>query len=231
MRSPAMRGKRKSAPTLWKLLGEVPDRREAQGRRYPLRGLLAVAIAATLAGRTSLAGIARWGAKLKKGALRAFGLDRDRTPCHASWHYLFRRLDTDAVERILAVWVRSLGGDEEPGHVAIDGKTLRGSRSGEYPGVHLLAAYCERAQGVLGELRVGARENEIPAALRLLKKMPLKGAVVTGDAIFAQKAICRRIVGKGGDYFLAVKENQPQLKRDIEEAFAPPASPLRAEAS
>lgn len=225
-----MRGERKH-PTLWKLLDGVSDRRSPQGRRFPLRSLLAMAIAATLAGRTSLAGIARWGRKLKKRSLRAFGIRRATAPCHATWHLVFRGLEVEQLERVLGEWVGALAGDGAPGHVAIDGKTLRGSRSGEYPGVHLLAAYCGKAQGVLGQRRVEARENEIPAALELLKKMPLKGAVVTGDAIFAQKAICRHIVGQGGDYLLAVKENQPGLKRDIEEAFAPPVSPLRAEAS
>ncbi len=225
-----MRGKRKKA-TLWKLLGEVSDRRSPQGRRFPLRSLLAMAIAATLAGRTSLAGIARWGRKLKKKALRSFGISRGASPCHATWHLVFRGLEVEQLERVLGEWVGALAAGGAPGQVAIDGKTLRGSRSGEYPGVHLLAAYCERAQGVLGELRVEAGENEIPAALRLLKKIPLRGVTVTGDAIFAQKPICRHIVEEGGDFLFTVKENQPGLRRDIEEAFAEPVSPPRAAAS
>jgi predicted transposase YbfD/YdcC len=73
--------------------------------------------------------------------------------------------------------------------------------------------------GVVGQLRVEPQANEITAALELLKGLPLAGAVVTGDAIFAQREICRAIVERGGDYFFTVKDNQPALKRDIALVF------------
>ena len=68
-------------------------------------------------------------------------------------------------------------------------------------------------------------DNEITAALELLKTLPLQGVTVTGDAIFTQKAICQVIIDGGGDYFFTVKGNQPALKSDIEQAFRP-LSPL-----
>jgi len=219
------------AVTLWDLLGEVPDHREAQGRRYPLQALLAIALAAALAGRTSLAATARWGRRLKRKALRAFGVERKRGPCQSTWHYVFRSLDTEALEHVLAVWVGSLADADEARHVALDGKTLRGSRSGDYPGVHLLAAYSAQAQGVLGQRPVKGDQNEVGAALELLKKVPLQGVLVTGDAIFTHRGLCDHIVQEGGDYLFTVKDNQPQLKQDLEAAFAAGVSPLRAAVS
>jgi len=106
-----------------------------------------------------------------------------------------------------------------------DGKRLRGSARGGRQGVHLLAAFSERLKGVIGQLQVAPDANEITAALDLLKTLPIKGAVITGDAIFAQKAICRAIIDGGGDYFFTVKSNQPALKSDIALAFGPD-SPL-----
>ena len=67
--------------------------------------------------------------------------------------------------------------------------------------------------------------NEITAALALLKKLPLQGAVITGDAMFAQKEICRTILDGEGHYFFTVKGNQPALRTDIALAFRPD-SPL-----
>ena len=209
-------------PALWEVLEGVPDRRGASGRRYPLAAILAIAVAAMLAGRTSLAAIARWGRRLDREALRALGVTRRRAPCHGTYHYVFRDLDIDALEAGLAAWVRSAGAAAELGHVALDGKRLRGSRTAEGPGVHLLAAFCRSLQGVIGELRVAPDANEIAAALTLLKGLSLEGALVTGDAEFAQREICRTIVAGGGDYFFIVKDNQPRLRADIALLFAAP---------
>ncbi len=207
---------------LWEVLEGVPDRREASGRRYPLAAVLAITVAALLAGRTSLAAIARWGRRLDREALRELGIVRPRAPCHATYHYVFRDLDVDALEAGLAAWVRGAGAAAELGHVALDGKRLRGSRTAEGPGVHLLAAFCRSLQGVIGQLRVAPDANEITAALKLLKGLSLGGVLVTGDAEFAQREICRTIVAGGGDYFFVVKHNQPRLRADIALLFAAP---------
>ena len=211
-------------PALWEVLEGVPDRRAASGRRHPLPAILAIAIAAMLAGRTSLAAIARWGRQLDREALRALGITRPRAPCHSTYHYVLRDLDVDALEAGLAAWVRgaAAGATAELTHVALDGKRLRGSRTAEGPGAHLLAAFCRSLQGVIGELRVPPGGNEITAALTLLKGLALDGLLVTGDAEFAQRALCRTIVQRGGDYFFVVKDNQPRLREDIALVFAAP---------
>ena len=211
-------------PALWEVLEGVPDRRAASGRRHPLPAILAIAIAALLAGRTSLAAIARWGRQLDREALRALGITRPRAPCHSTYHYVLRDLDVDALEAGLAAWVRgaAAGATAELTHVALDGKRLRGSRTAEGPGAHLLAAFCRSLQGVIGELRVPPGGNEITAALTLLKGLALDGLLVTGDAEFAQRALCRTIVQRGGDYFFVVKDNQPRLREDIALVFAAP---------
>lgn len=85
--------------------------------------------------------------------------------------------------------------------------------------MHLLAAFSDALGGVIGQLQVAPDSNEITAALELLKALPLAGAVVTGDAIFTQREICRAVKDGGGDYFFTVKDNQPALKADIALAF------------
>ena len=214
--------------TLWQRLGAIPDHRQASGRRFKLQGILGISLGAVLAGRTSLAGIARWGRGLSGWQLQAFGVERDRAPCHATYHYVFKCLDVVALERVLGDWVSS--GSGEGGHVSIDGKTARGSRHGDVAGVHLLAAYADSLQGVLGQCQVPAETNEITAALHLLNTVPIRGKVVTGDAIFTQKAVCEAIIRQGGDYFFTVKANQPQLQDDIATMFTKPVSPLGAAA-
>ncbi len=217
------------AGSLWGVLNAVPDHRRAAGKRYPLAGLLLIAVAAFLAGKRDQLGIVRWGRRLNREALETIGITRGRVPAPSVWCELFKSLDVVALEGMLGAWVRGGGA---AGHVAIDGKRLRGSASGDNPGVHLLAAFSEQLYGVIGQLRVGPGTNEITTALELLKTLPLEGVVVTGDAIFAQKELCRIIVERGGDYFFTVKDNQPTLKADIALAFGPnsPLGPMVAAA-
>jgi hypothetical protein len=209
--------------SLWDVLASVPDHRRSEGKRYPLASLLLIAVAAMLAGRRDQLGIVRWGRRLNRETLAAIGIRRARVPAPSVWCELFQELDVTALERALGCWV--MGEAPVSGHVAIDGKRLRGSATAGSPGAHLLAAFSAGLQGVIGQLRVAPEANEITAALELLKTLPLKGVTITGDAIFTQRAICQAIIDGGGDYFFTVKGNQPALKADIGQAFRP-FSPL-----
>jgi hypothetical protein len=208
--------------SLWAALASVPDHRRAEGKRYPLASLLLIAVAALLSGRCDQLGIVRWGRRLSAEALASIGIGRARVPAPSVWCEVFKGLDVGALERALGSWVR---GEQAAGHVAIDGKRLRGSATAQSPGVHLLAAFSATLQGVIGQLAVPPDGNEITAALQLLKTLPLEGVIITGDAMFTQREICRVITEGGGDYFFTVKDNQPALKADVALAFGPD-SPL-----
>jgi len=207
---------------LWDVLGAVPDPRMRRGKRFELRSVLALVLAAVLAGRTSLAAIARWGRALEATQLEQLGIQRRKAPCHATFHYVLKRLRVGALEKALGAWVTQ---GKPPGQACLDGKTLRASRSADYPALHLLALYSERLKGVIAQMPVPPGQNEITVALKLLKETPLEGVLVSADAIFTQKDICQQVTEGGGDYFLVVKDNQPSLKEHIETAFAKPFSP------
>src|ERR1700736_4945119 len=192
--------------SLWDMLTAIPDRRRPEGKRYPLASLLFVAVAAFLSGRRDQLGIVRWGRRLSREALASIGIDRGRIPEPSVWCELFQGLDVASLERVLGCWVRS---GQPAGHVAIDGKRLRGSATALSPGAHLVAAFSASLEGVIGQLRMEPEANEITTALRLLKTLPLKDVIITGDAMFTQREICRVIREGGGDYFFTVKDNQP----------------------
>ena len=210
------------ARTLWDALGEVPDRRGRQGRQYELRSVLGLSLAAMLAGANDLRAIYRWGRRLRPEALGLFGIACGRAPCHATYHYFFQALDADALSARLGSYAR---GEAACGHLAIDGKTLKGSRRLDASPLHVLSAFATELGAVVGDLAVPPDANEITAALTLLKSLPLEGTVVTGDAIFTQREICRHVRDANGHYLFAVKSNQPNLYRNIAIAFGD-ASPL-----
>ncbi len=202
--------------TLWDALGEIEDRRGRKGRQYRLQSVLGIAIAAMLAGANDLIAIFRWGRRLKPEALRLFGIENGKAPCHATYHYFFQALDADSLSRALGRFAR---GDGEATHFALDGKTLKGSRRLDAKAVHVLSAFATELSAVIGELTVEPDQNEITAAMVLLKGLPLEGAIITGDAIFTQREICQHIRDRNGHYLFTVKDNQPELKRNIAEAF------------
>jgi hypothetical protein len=202
--------------TLWDALCGIEDRRGRKGRQYELPSLLGISIAAMLAGANDLIAIFRWGRRLKPEALRLFGIDDGVAPCHATFHYFFKSLDADALAAALGKFAL---GDDRARHIAIDGKTLKGSRRLDAKALHMLSAFATELGAVVGDLVVEPDQNEITAAMVLLKGLPLDGAIITGDAIFCQREICRHIRDANGHYLFVVKDNQPELKSDIAESF------------
>jgi hypothetical protein len=120
---------------------------------------------------------------------------------------------------------------EDQPHIALDGKTARGSKDGETPGQHLVSAYVPAAQAVLAQIRVDAKTNEHKAALQLLGILPVQGRIVTGDALFCQRDLCAEIIADGGDYLFFAKDNQPSLVIDIQAGLAYEAQARRSAAS
>jgi hypothetical protein len=214
--------------SLYAAFAALPDSRKARGKLYPLPALLTMTVAATLCGCKTLTAVAQWGRDYNHllgllGFTRRKG-GRYRSPCVGELSTIYAGLDADAFEAALCRWLQ--GGGHGP-TVAIDGKRLRGSRDGAVPGVHLVTAYDRDARTVLAQVPTGDT-NEAKAALVLLGLIPLAGVVVTGDAAFTQRDVCERVVAGGGDYFLPVKDNQPELREAIAAGFGRAFSPGRA---
>lgn len=201
--------------SLLDVLAEIPDPRHRRGIRHPLSAILGLAVLAMLTGCKSYQAIAQFGRDKGFALAQALGFRRGKTPTKATYSILFRRLDIVAFEAALARWIASRLSDQQMSVIALDGKTLRGSRDGVVPGQHLVAAYAVEASAVLAQVRVDAKTNEHKAALVLLGILPVRGRIVTGDAIFCQRDLCQEIIDEGGDYVFAVKDNQPSLAIDI----------------
>ncbi len=122
-----------------------------------------------LAGAKSYEAIAQYGRE------HALGFTRGKTPTKSTFSVLFRILDVHAFEQALSRWISSRLPEGQEKRISLDGKTARGSREGEVPGQHLVAAYLAEAQAVLGQARVDAKTNEHKAALALLGILPVKG--------------------------------------------------------
>lgn len=195
------------------VLDTVPDPRDRRGVRYPLAGVLALAVTATLAGCRSFSAIGQWAAETTTATLASFGLTTTGAPDESTLRKLFARLDADALDQALGVWMWTrtfLAGQRRV--IAVDGKTIRGARTrpdGKAP--HLVAAFDHGAGAVLGQVAIDAKSNEIPACRTLLGLLDLDGAVVTCDAMHTQTDTATTITDAGADYVFTVKANMPTL--------------------
>jgi hypothetical protein len=217
-------------PSLYEVFKRIPDPRKKRGRQYRLADVLTLTAVAVLCGARSFLAVAEWAA-LHEDLAAQLGFVRRKkngktTPGERSFSLVLAAVDPARFEKALTVWMLSQGFADLPEkNLAIDGKSLRGSRDGDVPGVHLLAAYSREMEGVIAQLRVASKTNEHKAALRLLRLIPMEGVLATGDAAFCHKDFCGAVVGSGGDYLVTVKDNQPTLKQDILTALEPAFSP------
>ena len=201
---------------------QVTDRRGHQGRRYELALILTALVLAKMGGEDTISGIAAWARARQELFSATFGLKRTGMPGHNTYRRTLKRgLRLADLEREVCAYLRAW---PEVGHevrISLDGKTVRGTIAfGETRGLHLLAAYLPGLGVVLAQLAVDTKTNEIMAAPHVLKVLDLQGKIVTGDAMFAQRALSLLIVQGGGHYLWTVKDNQTQLKQDIEQLFA-----------
>jgi hypothetical protein len=212
--------------SLMELLERIHDPRGAKGKRHPLPALLGLAVVAMLAGMTTYEAIVQYGRERGREFLYLLGFTRGRGLCKATYSRVFRRIDVAEFEACVSGWIQGRLGAGDAGHLAIDGKTARGSRDGDTPAVHLVAAYAPEVHATVAQLRVDSKTNEHKAALELLRILPIRGKVITGDAMFTQRDFCAGVIEGGGDYILPVKENQPTLLANIAAVFTEPEAGL-----
>jgi len=201
--------------SLLDVLAQVPDPRSRHGQRHPLSAILSLAVLAMLSGAKGYQAIAQFGREKGYALAHALGFKRGKTPTKSTFSVLFRSLDVQAFEHALSRWIASRMPQGQQKLLSLDGKTARGSRDGEVPGQHLVAAYSGKARAVLAQMKVDAKTNEHKAALELLGILPVKGNIITGDAMFCQRDVCAKIIEASGDYVFTVKDNQPSLLIDI----------------
>ncbi len=214
-----------TVPSLAQALADVPDFRQAQGRRYELLPVLLLACVAVLCGCRSESAIAEWGLNYGAGWLQRLGFKRGRGPSQSTLHRIFKGIDHDRLEGALSRWAQAvisrLSGSRraELQGLSLDGKTLCGSAKQDARDAHLLSCISQSLGIVLAQVAVSDKSNEIGHAEELLAGLVLTGKVITGDALLTQRHLCAGIRKRGGHYLLTVKENQPQLLDDIRMSF------------
>jgi predicted transposase YbfD/YdcC len=201
-----------------KCFAKLKDPRRRHRRLHDLQDIIVIAVCAVIAGAQDWQEVETFGRK-REGWLSRFLKLTNGVPSHDTFERVFDRLQPQAFQACFRDWVRAVGDALRIKHVAIDGKTLRGSGSAALGPLHLVSAWATAQRLSLGQVAVDAKSNEITAIPALLDLLDLSGALVSIDAMGCQTAIAAQIVAGGGDYILTVKDNQPGLLADIQTCF------------
>jgi len=198
---------------------DLADPRIERTRRHELFDLVVVALCGTIAGADSWIDIERFGNE-RLAWLRTFLRLENGIPSHDTFGRVFSLLDPAKLVACLGQWLEDIG-REVGQHIAIDGKTLRGSfdKAASKSPLHVVSAWACEARLTLGQVATDVKSNEITAIPLLLDLLDLKGATVTIDAMGCQKEIAQKIIQHAGDYLLALKDNHPTLCEAVAEEF------------
>lgn len=203
-----------------RFLRRLKDPRRNRRKRHLLIDIVSMAICAVIGNANTWKEIAAF-ARFHQEWFKRFLELPNGVPSHDTFERVFDRLHPRTLQQGLLQWLHSISELLGVRHIAIDGKTLCGSGGGNSPlrQLHLVSAWATEANLTLGQVATEEKSNEITAIPQLLQLLDIKGALVTIDAMGCQKEIAKQIVEQGGDYVLTVKDNQPQLKEDIQACF------------
>ena len=207
-----------SRQPLKEVLKGVTDPRDRRGVRHALTAILCLSVVGVLAGCRTLEAMREHVADLGPDDLGDLDLEEGRAlPSESTIRRVLERVNADDLDARVSSWLRTrvgaIGGRRV---IAVDGKTMRGARTGDNPAPHLLAALDQASGVVVGQRRVSDKSNEIPALPELLAPLDLDGALITADAMHTQRSTAQWIISRGAHYLLTVKDNQPGLKRELE---------------
>ena len=176
---------------------------------HKLIDVIIIAICAVVAGADTYEQIENFGKKRKKWLSKFLALPCG-IPYHDTFGRIFERMNPNEFQNCFMHWIGYVTEQTKGQVIAIDGKTLRRShdKSNDKKAIHMISAWASSNQVILGQLKTQEKSNEITAIPVLLKLLDISGCIITIDAMGTQQKIAGTIIDKGGDYVLALKENQ-----------------------
>jgi hypothetical protein len=210
---------------------ELDDPRTGPAILHRLIDIVVIVLCAVICGADEGVEVEQFG-QAKQSWLQRFLELPHGIPSHDTFGRVFARLDAKQFEQSFLSWVRAVAQVTKGQVIAIDGKTLRRSHD-RYVGkeaIHMVSAWATANPRldrglVLGQTKVDERSDEITAIPQLLRLLDISGCMVTVDALGCQKEIAAQVITQGGDYLLALKDNQSALYQRVQTLFAHAQTP------
>lgn len=236
-----------TAESLYEALKGVKDKRSRRGKQYAAAVVLTLLILAKLAGQVKLKGIAEWVKLRAETVTERLPLYRGKVPCANTYRYVSDHIDVEELNGVLGEYFAALTSEptvgvlpaepavtaeamavEERTHLALDGKSLRGTRQGgeaSKAAVHTVGLYNITASFMWKQQAVEGKGQERKAAMQLIEPLDFNGSIVSADALHTQPKWAQAVLDRNGDYLLIAKGNQSELRNAIALLFSQPPRP------
>jgi len=234
------------ALSVYRAFEQIADGRKKRGVRYSSALILTLLVVAKLAGMTTLAAIAEWVRLRGEWLNQVLPNVRASFPCAATYSNVLRAVDAQQVRQVMNDLLTRVGAMKRDGeapsledkaaereqhvHVALDGKTLRGTlghASADQQKMHQLALYEAQTGVIFKEQVTGEKQNELSIVAEFLTPLLIKGRIISADALHTQHAFCFAVTRWDGDYLLIAKGNQATLQEDLQLFFTEPPADCR----
>ena len=198
------------------IFDRIPDPRKGNAILHKLSEALIIAVLSVMCGMEYFTEMEMFAIEQEEW-LKKFLELRNGVPSHDTFGDIFAVIEPEAITEVFTEWTETLREKIDKEVIGIDGKSICASRDvpKKKKAVHMVSAWATQNRLILGEVATSEKSNEITAIPQLLEMLELTGCIVTIDAMGTQTKIVEKIIEKGADYVLPVKENQPQLLQDI----------------
>ena len=214
--------RRKKHLTLERLMQgckRIADPRRTWGnKRHELTTILAIVLLGIISGCESWEEIHDYGEMKKEWLGRLLPMPNG-IPSEPTFRRVFARIAPEELEQAYRQWVYPYVGSCYRKQICVDGKTLRGASKNGDRKLHMVSAWVREDRITLGQIKTNEKSNEITAIPELLNELDIRGGVVSIDAMGCQREIAKTIISRESNYLLAVKDNQPTMKEEIEAYF------------
>lgn len=192
-------------------------RRTSHGNiRHKLEDIIIIGLCTIMCGGEDYSDMEAFGINRKEYLAKFLELPNG-IPDSDTFRRVFERINPSELSMCLINWLSVKRGRRET--IAIDGKTICGSGNEKHRAYHVISAFVAETQITLGEITVEEKSNEIVAVPELLELIDVEGCIVTADAMSCQKKIVKKIIEKGADYTIGLKQNQPAILQDTKDYF------------
>lgn len=196
----------------------MKDPRIDRRKVHKMEDLIFISIACVLCGGESWYDMELY-CKLKYEWLKTILELPGGVPSHDTFNRFFSALNPKGFEECFIKWTNSIVQRTDGEVISIDGKTMRRTKGNENPAVHIVSAWADSNNLVLGQLKTEQKSNEITAIPELLRLLMIESCIITIDAMGCQREIASQIIEQKGDYVLALKGNQGNLLSEVEDSF------------
>jgi predicted transposase YbfD/YdcC len=204
--------------TLTQYLTQVQDGRNKRGKRHSLELILTILLCALFSGQTTVKDAHLWAINNRRWVKKYVDMPHG-IACATTISRAIQVCDIDSLVHAAVSWRQELYGTNEERTVSMDGKTMRAVHGTDMIR-HILSLFTHEGNQTLGQVGVSDKENEIPAAERLVEQVDITGLLLVADALHTQKDTANMILENNADYFLFVKGNQSSLQETIERSFS-----------